>query len=87
MVTTRARTTRRVRAGVAVLAGGSFAFGLLTDYEQIRANPLRFVIKPGHEIDAVERVISEDGGGYAVVEKHQAEGDLIEMDPRAAEAS
>jgi hypothetical protein len=59
----------------------------LTDYEQIRANPLRFVIKPGHEIDAVERVISEDGGGYAVVEKHEAEGDLIEMDPRAAEAS
>ena len=45
------------------------------------------MIKLGHEIDAVERVTSEDGGGYAVVEKHQAEGDLIEMDPRAAEAS
>ncbi len=45
------------------------------------------MIKPGHEIDAIERVISEDGGGYTVVEKHKAEGDLIEMDPRAAEAS
>ena len=29
MVTTRARITRRVRAGAAVLAGGSLAFGLL----------------------------------------------------------
>jgi hypothetical protein len=58
----------------------------LTDYEEIRANPIRFVIKPGHEIDAIERVISEDRG-YAVVEKNTAEGDLIEMDPRAAEAS
>ena len=51
----------------------------LTDYEQIRADPLRFVIKPGHEIDAIERVISEDGGS-AVVEKHKAEDDLIQMD-------
>jgi hypothetical protein len=58
----------------------------LTDYEEIRANPIRFVIKPGHEIDAIERVISEDGGS-AVVEKNKAEGDLIEMDPRAAEAT
>ena len=58
----------------------------LTDYEQIRADPLRFVIKPGHEIDAIERVISEDGGS-AVVEKHKAEDDLIQMDPRAAEAT
>ena len=58
----------------------------ITDYEEIRANPLRFVITPGHEIDAIERVISEDGG-YAVVEKHKAESDLIEMDPRTAEAS
>jgi hypothetical protein len=31
-------------------------------------------------------VISENGG-FAIVEKHKAEGDLIEMDPRAAEAS
>lgn len=29
MVTTRARITRRVRAGAVVLAGGSLAFGLL----------------------------------------------------------
>ena len=58
----------------------------LTDYEEIRTNPIRFAIKPGHEIDAIERVISENGG-FAIVEKHKAEGDLIEMDPRAAEAS
>lgn len=58
----------------------------LSDYEEIRANPIRFVIKPGHEIDAIERVTSENGG-FAVVEKHKAEGDLIEMDPRTAEAS
>ncbi len=58
----------------------------ISDYEEVRANPIRFVIKPGHEIDAIERVVSENGG-FAVVEKHKAEGDLIEMDPRADEAS
>jgi hypothetical protein len=52
-------------------------------YEEVRANPVRFVIKPGHEIEAIERVVAEDGG-YAVVEKHKAEADLIDMDPRSA---
>ncbi len=32
-----------------------------------RANPIHFVIKPGHEIEAIERVIAENGG-YGVVE-------------------
>jgi hypothetical protein len=51
-------------------------------YQEVRANPIRFVIKPGHEIEAIERVVAEDGG-YAVVEKHKAEADLIDMDPRS----
>jgi hypothetical protein len=55
-------------------------------YEEVRANPIRFVIKPGHEIEAIERVVAEDGG-YAVVEKHKAEADLIDMDPRSATGS
>ena len=58
----------------------------LTDYEEFRANPIRFVIKPRHEIDAIERVVAEDGG-YAVVEKHKAEADLIDMDPRSGTGS
>ena len=55
-------------------------------YQDIRANPIHFVIKPGHEIKAIERVIAEDGG-YAVVEKHKAEADLIDMDPRSGTGS
>lgn len=52
------------------------------EYLQMRDNPLRFVIKPRHAIEAIERVVSENGG-YAVVEKHEAEADLIDMDPRS----
>ncbi len=55
-------------------------------YQEVRANPIHFVIKPGHEIEAIERVIAEDGG-YAVVEKHKAEADLIDMDPRSGTGS
>jgi hypothetical protein len=57
-----------------------------SEYLQVRDNPLRFVIRQGHEIEAIERVVAEDGG-YVVVEKHEAEADLIDMDPRSSTGS
>jgi hypothetical protein len=40
------------------------------------------VVKPGHDIEQIERVISE-GVGYVLVEKLIAEDDLEETDPRS----
>jgi hypothetical protein len=57
-----------------------------SEYLQVRDNPLRFVIRQGHEIEAIERVIAEDGG-YVVVEKHEAEADLADMDSRSGTGS
>jgi hypothetical protein len=39
-----------------------------SEYEQIRANPQRFLVLPGHESPDVETVVAS-GDGYAVVEK------------------
>ncbi len=37
-------------------------------YEQTRADPTKFIIKPGHEIDDLERVIAHHAE-YVIVEK------------------
>lgn len=58
----------------------------LPEYERVRANSIWFVIRPGHDIPEIERVVSENGG-HVVVEKQKAEGDLVEMDPRSGAAS
>jgi hypothetical protein len=52
------------------------------EYERIRSDPTWFVVKPGHDIEQIERVISE-GVGYVLVEKLIAEDDLEETDPRS----
>ena len=44
----------------------------LDEYEQVRTNPLRFMIKDGHEIAALEQVIRRTDA-YTVVEKHDGE--------------
>jgi hypothetical protein len=53
-------------------------------YNDVRANPLRFIVAPGHELPEFERVISNEGG-YLIVEKHP--GDAAEtakdLDPRS----
>jgi hypothetical protein len=55
----------------------------LADYEQVRANPAQFIVKPGHETVLVERVVRE-GDGYVVVEKDPEEAAVArETDPRA----
>jgi hypothetical protein len=40
----------------------------LDDYEEVRTDPKRFFVRPGHADDEVERVVSDDGN-YEIVEK------------------
>ena len=40
----------------------------LEEYKRIRSNPTWFVVKPGHVIPEIARVIS-DHGGFVVVER------------------
>ena len=47
------------------------------DYEEIRANPRRFVLIPGHEFPDVESVI-EARPGYVIVEKRDEAGEAAE---------
>ena len=56
----------------------------LAAYERIRSNSTSFVIKRGHDIPQIERVISRDDG-YAVVEKVIAVAHMEETDPRSDE--
>ena len=53
------------------------------DYERIRRNPRRFIVRPGHEQADVERIV-EAQGDYVIVEKEDEAGRLAEAeDPRA----
>lgn len=53
------------------------------EYEEIRANPRRFVVVPGHESPDVETVIATRQG-YVIVEKQDQAGEVAERhDPRA----
>lgn len=55
----------------------------LHEYEQLRQNPLRFAVLPGHEIADVEEVV-ERNERFLVVEKHAQTRDQVEAtDPRA----
>jgi hypothetical protein len=55
----------------------------LAEYEEVRANPARFFVEPGHETLLVERVVREEDG-YYVVEKDPEEAAVArETDPRA----
>jgi hypothetical protein len=49
----------------------------LATYERIRSNPRRFVLKPGHEQEQLERVV-DSGNGYVVVEKIEVAGRVAE---------
>lgn len=51
----------------------------LDAYQEVRSNPRRFIVKPGHELAQVETVVAsvESGlqlGSYFVVEKHKGIG-------------
>ena len=52
-------------------------------YEEVRSDPKRFAVAPGHEKPEVERVVAR-GEGYLVVEKVEAAAQVaIEHDPRS----
>jgi hypothetical protein len=52
------------------------------EYEEIRSDPRRFVVKPGHELPDFERVVEQEG--YYVVQKVGDAGEVAErLDPRA----
>jgi hypothetical protein len=40
----------------------------LDEYEEVRTDPKRFLVKPGHADESVEQIMSDDGT-YQVVEK------------------
>jgi hypothetical protein len=53
------------------------------EYEQIRANPRRFFVLPGHEVAEAEQTI-EARPGYLIVEKRDQAGAAAEAtDPRS----
>jgi hypothetical protein len=55
----------------------------LGEYEAIRSSPVRFPIKPGHEVPEFERVV-EEHGGYVVVEKFGEAAEVAtKLDPRS----
>ena len=54
----------------------------VNEYEEIRANPRRFVVVPGHEFHDVE-VVVEARRGYLIVEKRDQAAEVAERhDPR-----
>ena len=44
----------------------------LPDYEALRANPVYFVVKPGHQAADLERVVARHDD-YWIIEKHPGE--------------
>jgi hypothetical protein len=51
------------------------------DYLKVRAEPRRFVVRPGHLLPELEHVVQESDQ-YVVVEKTDAAGDVAEfLDP------
>jgi hypothetical protein len=55
---------------------------LVGEYKRARSRPDRFVILPGHETPAVERVVGR-GDRFSIVEKHEEESRIASAsDPR-----
>ncbi len=54
------------------------------EYEQVRADPRRFVVVPGHHQPSYDEVIQEQAE-FTIIEKTGEEGDFVEArDPRSA---
>jgi hypothetical protein len=55
-----------------------------TDYEQLRSDPRRFAVHPGHEIPVVETVVCKRKG-YDIVEKDHGVPEQVaeQTDPRS----
>ena len=54
------------------------------EYEQVRADPRRFVVVPGHHEPSYDEII-RDEAEFTIIEKTGEEGDFVEArDPRSA---
>jgi hypothetical protein len=49
------------------------------EYEQVRAHPRRFAVRPGHQIPGIEHVV-ESHARFLVVEKIGRAGDIAQAD-------
>lgn len=56
----------------------------ISAYEQVRADPRRYIVVPGHAVQEFESIV-EHTGGYDVVEKRPGEAAKLaeETDPRS----
>ncbi|HJU37721.1 MAG TPA: hypothetical protein VJ716_09935 [Gaiellaceae bacterium] len=56
----------------------------VADYEEVRADPLRYVVVPGHELSEYESVV-ESRDGYDIVRKREGTAAALaeETDPRS----
>jgi hypothetical protein len=55
-----------------------------TAYEEVRSDPRRFVVAPGHENAEVERVVARGEGHFVVEKVEQAARVATEHDPRSS---
>jgi Tfp pilus assembly protein FimT len=60
----------------------------LVEYEEVRAEPTHFLLRPGHEDTRVERVVERRGRRHAVVQKFNelVARNVRRLDPRASQA-
>ena len=84
LVSGRRNAARRWRfvASAGVLGCNSLVELTVDAYEDVRASATHFVLAPGHEIPAIERVIEREAT-YVVVEKEGEAAEFAEeTDPR-----
>lgn len=56
----------------------------VSEYERVRADPLLYIIVPGHELTDVESIV-DSGAGYDIVQKREGAAARLakELDPRS----
>jgi hypothetical protein len=56
----------------------------VSEYERVRADPLLYIIVPGHELTDVESIV-DSGAGYDIVRKREGAAARLakELDPRS----
>ena len=56
------------------------------EYSSVRKmGPAYFVLKPGHEVADIERVVGGEGDRYEIVEKQDVAAEVaVELDPRSS---
>lgn len=56
----------------------------VAEYEEVRTDPTRFILRPGHEIPHIELVVTRKEGFLVVQKKAGEAAELaVELDPRS----